>query len=86
MDLAASDQQGVGLIPAARTARLGLGWGSVEDSRVNEIDAGIEYTPWTELELSLMYSYSIERTNTRVALYDDTENAHRIGVQAQWNY
>ncbi len=55
-------------------------------SSVNEIDAGVEYAPWPELELTVMYTHSFERTNTRSAPYDDTKNAHRIGAQVQWNY
>lgn len=53
---------------------------------VNEIDAGIEYAPWKELELVVMYSHSFELTNTRSEPYDDTKNAHRIGAHVQWNY
>ncbi len=53
---------------------------------VNEIDAGFEYAPWPELELTLMYTHSFERTNTRSAPYDDTKKAERIGAQVQWNY
>ncbi len=53
---------------------------------VNEIDAGLEYSPWPELELTLMYTHSFERTNTRSAPYDDTKKAERIGAQVQWNY
>ena len=55
-------------------------------STVNEIDTGIEYSPWPELELTVMYTHSFERTNTRTAPYDDTKNAHRLGAQVQWNY
>ena len=55
-------------------------------STVNEIDTGLEYAPWPELELTLMYTHSFERTNTRSAPYDDTKNADRIGAQVQWNY
>ena len=55
-------------------------------STVNEVDAGLEWAPWLELELTVMYTHSFERTNTRSAPYDDTKNAHRIGAQVQWNY
>lgn len=55
-------------------------------SSVDEIDAGLEYSPWPELELTLMYTHSFERTNTRTAPFDLTENAHRVGAQVQWNY
>lgn len=53
---------------------------------VNELDLGFEYAPFPEVEATLMYTWSDERTNTRVAPYDDTKNAHRIGAQVQWNY
>lgn len=55
-------------------------------STVNELDAGIEYSPWKEVEVVLQYTHSFERTNTRIDPYDDTTNAHRIGAQVQWNY
>jgi len=55
-------------------------------STVNELDAGLEYSPWPEIELTLMYTFSFERTNTRNAPYDDTTDAHRLGAQVQWNY
>ena len=53
---------------------------------VNEVDAGMEYSPWPEVELTLVYTHSFERTNTRSAPYDITKNAERIGAQVQWNY
>lgn len=55
-------------------------------STVNELDLGFEYAPFPEVETTLMYTWSEERTNTRTAPYDDTKNAHRIGAQVQWNY
>ncbi len=53
---------------------------------VNEIDAGLEYSPWPEVELSLVYTHSFERTNTRTVPFEDTTDAERIGAQVQWNY
>ena len=53
---------------------------------VNEIDTGFEYSPWPEVEFSLVYTHSFERTNTRSAPYDVTKDAERIGAQVQWNY
>jgi len=55
-------------------------------STVNELDLGFEYAPFPEVETTLMYTWSEERTNTRTAPYDDTKNAHRLGAQVQWNY
>jgi hypothetical protein len=55
-------------------------------SRVHEIDVGLEWAPWPELELALMYTHSFERTNTRTFPYEDTRDATRLGAQAQWNF
>jgi hypothetical protein len=53
---------------------------------VNELDAGLEWAPWPELELTLMYTHTFERTNTRKFPYDDTRRADRLGAQLQWNF
>lgn len=53
---------------------------------VNELDAGLEYSPWPEVELTLAYTHTFERTNARIAPYDITKDAERIGAQVQWNY
>ena len=54
--------------------------------RVHELDLGLEWQPWPELELSVQYTRTFQRTNTRIFPYANTENADRIGFQAQWNY
>jgi hypothetical protein len=53
--------------------------------QVNEIDAGFEWLPWPELELSLMYTHTLERTNTRDYPYLTLEDADRLSLQLQWN-
>ena len=53
---------------------------------VNELDFGFEYSPWTDLELSIQYTWTFDRTNTSQAPYADVQGASRIEFQAQWNY
>lgn len=52
---------------------------------VNEIDIGVEWSPYPEVELTLMYTRTIDRTNTRVFPYDQSVG-DRFGIQLQWNY
>lgn len=53
---------------------------------VNEIDVGLEWSPWPEVEIALMYTHTIERTNTRSFPYNEASGADRIALQVQWNY
>lgn len=53
---------------------------------VNELDFGVEWQPIPELEITVAYTHTFHRTNTRTAPYADTENADRVGFQLQWNY
>ena len=53
---------------------------------VNELDVGVEWQPWPELELTALYTHTFRRTNTRVAPYNDTESADRLAFQAQINF
>jgi hypothetical protein len=53
---------------------------------VNELDIGLEFSPWAEVELALMYTHSFKRTNTRDFPYNTVEDADRLGFQLQWNY
>lgn len=55
-------------------------------SLVNELDFGIEWSPWTPVEFTLQYTHTFDRTNTRLAPYNDTTSADRISLQAQINY
>ncbi len=56
------------------------------DSKVNEVDFGLEWSPWPEVELTLVYSRSFQRTNTRTFPYANTTDANRVGMQVQWNF
>lgn len=53
-------------------------------NHVNEWAIGLRYIPYTELELSLMYSTGT-RTNTAVAPYDQARVDY-LGLQAQINF
>jgi hypothetical protein len=55
-------------------------------ARVNEIDFGIEWSPWKEIEVAVAYTHTFHRTNTSIAPYADAEGSDRIGMQVQWNY
>lgn len=56
---------------------------------VNELDFGFEWSPWPELEVSVMYTHTFGRTNTTDTSgtpYEKTDGEDRIGFQLQWNY
>ncbi len=53
---------------------------------VNEIDVGLEWSPWPEVEIALMYTHTMDRTNTRSFPYESAGGADRIALQVQWNY
>ncbi len=53
---------------------------------VNEIDVGLEWSPWPEIEIALMYSHTMERTDTSSFPYQNAAGADRIALQVQWNY
>ncbi|MFM8360993.1 MAG: porin, partial [Verrucomicrobiota bacterium] len=53
---------------------------------VNELDFGVEWQPIPDLEVTVAYTHTFTRTNTRTAPYAATENADRVGFQLQWNY
>ena len=55
-------------------------------SNVNEMDFGLEFARWSELELTVVYSHTFERTRTSVFPYGSAKGANRVGFQAQWNY
>lgn len=60
--------------------------GNAPASKVNELDLGLEWSPWPEVELTLVYTRTFERTNTRTFPYNNTEDANRVGVQVQVNF
>jgi len=59
-------------------------------NEINELDVGFEWSPWPELELTVMYTHTFERTNTTdtsgPGFYARTEDADRLAFQLQWNY
>ena len=55
-------------------------------TKVNEIDVGVEFARWAEVELTGMFTHSFTRTRTSAYPYVETRRANRLGVQVQWNY
>lgn len=55
-------------------------------SEVSELDFGFEWSPWPEIELSVMYTRTFHRTDTVTAPFDEVEDVDRLGFQLQWNY
>jgi hypothetical protein len=55
-------------------------------TKVNEIDFGLEFARWAELEITAMYTRTFDRTRTSAFPYDRTLRANRFGLQFQWNY
>jgi hypothetical protein len=53
---------------------------------VDELDLGLEWSPFPAVELTLMFTQTFERTNTNEAPYGSTEDAQRLGLQLQFNY
>ena len=53
---------------------------------VNEMDFGIEWSPWNPVEFTVQFTHTFDRTNTKTAPYADTTSADRISIQAQINY
>jgi hypothetical protein len=54
--------------------------------KVNEIDGGLEYSPLKELEVSVVYTYTVRRTDSNTAPYADLTDAHRVAFQLQFNF
>lgn len=54
--------------------------------KVNEIDFGMEFARWAEVEVTGVYTFTLDRTRTSAYPYVQTQDAHRLGVQVQWNY
>lgn len=55
-------------------------------TKVNEVDFGLEFARWLEVEVTAMYTHTFERTRTGSAPYGATRSANRVGLQVQWNY
>jgi Phosphate-selective porin O and P len=54
--------------------------------QVNEVDIGVEFARWAEVELMGMYTRTLRRTRTSTFPYALTRDANRFGLQVQWNY
>jgi hypothetical protein len=55
-------------------------------SKVNEIDFGLEFAKWAEVEVTGMFTHTFTRTRTGTFPYQQSTSGNRIGVQVQWNY
>lgn len=53
---------------------------------VNEVDFGVEFAKWAEVEIMGMYTHTFRRTRTSTFPYGLTRDANRFGLQVQWNY
>lgn len=54
--------------------------------KINEVDFGLEFAHWAELEMTGMFTHTFERTRTGSFPYTRTRDANRLGLQVQWNY
>ncbi len=54
--------------------------------QVNELDFGVEFARWADVEITGIYTRTFRRTRTSAFPYDDTTDANRVGFQVQWNY
>jgi Phosphate-selective porin O and P len=55
-------------------------------TKVNEVDFGLEFAKWAEVELTAMYTRTITRTRTSTFPYGSARDANRFGIQVQWNH
>ena len=55
-------------------------------TEVNEVDFGVEFAKWSEVEIMGMYTHTFRRTRTSAFPYGLTRDANRFGLQVQWNY
>lgn len=53
---------------------------------VNEVDFGVEFAKWSEVEITGMFTHTFQRTRTSAFPFARTRDANRVGVQVQWNY
>jgi hypothetical protein len=53
---------------------------------VDEVDFGFEYSPWPEVEFTMMYTHTFTRSDTATAPFDDARGDDRIGFQIQINF
>ena len=55
-------------------------------TEVNEVDFGVEFAKWAEVEVMGMFTHTFRRTRTSTFPYGLTRDANRVGLQVQWNY
>ena len=53
---------------------------------MNELDFGVEFAHWAELEFTGVYTRTFRRTRTSTFPFEPTTDANRVGFQVQWNY
>lgn len=53
---------------------------------VNEVDVGVEFARWAEVEVTGMFTHTFTRTRTSTFPFGLTRDANRLGFQVQWNY
>ena len=56
------------------------------DQQVSEIDAGVEFAKWAEVEVTGMFTHTFKRTRTSTFPFALTRDANRVAFQVQWNY
>lgn len=56
------------------------------EDKVNEFDFGTEWSPWPEVEVTLVYTRTLVRTNTNVAPFDEARGEDRVTMQVQVNF
>lgn len=54
--------------------------------KVNEFDLGIEWQPRKDYEVALVYTRTMQRTDTSKSPYTTSEDASRLAIQLQFNY
>jgi hypothetical protein len=64
--------------------------------KVNELDFGVEYQPWPSFEVALVYTHTLERTNTEqttatsvngtTSVYTLAKDVDRVTIQMQYNF
>ena len=55
-------------------------------TEADEVDIGLEWSPYRNVELTLMYTHTFERTNSGQAPFDSVDDVDRIALQLQFNY
>lgn len=55
-------------------------------SNVNELDLGLEWSPWPEVEITVQYTHTFWRTDTTTAPYREARGDDRVGFQVQVNF